>query len=134
MKNKIRKMLALLPILIIPVLMTGCSKKKNGGGFDFSGVEPKNINPWDYISNNAISLNGPLRDLASSSGTLAMTLSIMGIVFSIFYMAIRLFMNRSAALKEEIKQEVVFKSMVAIMIFSVAFWLGLFKYFAELLI
>lgn len=54
--------------------------------------------------------------------------------FSILYMAIRIFFARNAKVREEIKEEAMIKGMVAIMIFSVPFWLGIFKLAGEMLI
>lgn len=49
-------------------------------------------------------------------------------------MAIRIFFARNAKVREEIKEEAMIKGMVAIMIFSVPFWLGIFKLAGEMLI
>lgn len=44
------------------------------------------------------------------------------------------FFARNAKVREEIKEEAMIKGMVAIMIFSVPFWLGIFKLAGEMLI
>ena len=97
-------------------MLTGCGGNDEGEDpFDFAGAEPKDINPWTYLE-------------------LAMTVGIMGMVFSIIYIAVRLLFSRNAARREEIRQEAVIKGMIAVMLFSVPFWLGIFKQFSELLI
>lgn len=128
-----RKLLVLLVFLLIFTL-TGCGDDEEDDPFDFSGIEPKNLNPWTYVEDTSISMNSALTNLAASSAELGITIGIMGIVFSIFYMIIRICFTKSAAAKEEVKQEAVMKGMVAVMLFSVPFWLGLFKYFSELLV
>lgn len=128
-----KKLLVLLVFLLIFTL-TGCGDDEEDDPFDFSGIEPKNLNPWTYVEDTSISMNSALTNLAASSAELGITIGIMGIVFSIFYMIIRICFTKSAAAKEEVKQEAVMKGMVAVMLFSVPFWLGLFKYFSELLV
>ncbi|MDD3361827.1 MAG: hypothetical protein PHW34_09170 [Hespellia sp.] len=131
---KQRKRIILVLFLLIIFMLTGCGDDEGEDPFDFSGIEPKNINPWTYVEDTDITLNSSLKNVAASSSELAITIGIMGIVFSIFYMVIRICFSRSAATKEEIKREAVMKGMIAIMLFSIPFWLGLFKYFAELLV
>jgi len=111
----------------------GCSES-SGDAFDFSGVEPKDINPWTYVEDTSISVDPTLRGVAASASELGITIGIIGIVFSIFYMIIRIFFTKSAQAKEEIKREAVLKGLIGIMLFSIPFWLGLFKYFSELLV
>ena len=132
MKKKLR---FLFLVLITVVMLTGCGGDDEGEDpFDFSGAEPKDINPWTYLEDTSIYLNDSLTDLASSSSELVMTVGIMGMVFSIIYIAVRLLFSRNAARREEIRQEAVIKGMIAVMLFSVPFWLGIFKQFSELLI
>jgi len=132
MKKKRKYVLFLL--LVSTIFLTACGKDEGDDPFDFSGIEPKDLNPWTYVSDTAISINSSLRSFASSSAQLGITLGIMGIVFSIFYMVIRICFSNSAAQKEEVKREATMKGIIAIMLFSIPFWLGTFKYFAELLI
>lgn len=126
-----RKILCVL-LVILAVMLGGCGDDEDA--FDFSGIEPKTIDPWVYIEDTSISMNAALSNLASSSAELGITIGVMGIVFSVFYMAIRVFFSKSASAKEEIKRGAVLKGMIAIMLFSIPFWMGLFKYFAELLV
>ena len=42
--------------------------------------------------------------------------------------------TRKKLTQEEIKREAVLKGLIGIMLFSIPFWLGLFKYFSELLV
>ena len=129
-----KKPIQLLLIMIVVFCLAGCSKKNDEDPFDFSGIEPKDINPWTYVEDTSLFMNNALKNLASSSGALGITVGIIGIVFSIFYMAIRICFSRSAAVKEEVKREVLMKGMIAIMLFSIPFWLGIFKQFSELLV
>lgn len=132
MKKKLR---FLVLLLVSVVLLSGCGGNDEGENpFDFSGVEPKDINPWTYVEDTSIYLNQSLTDLAASSSDLAMTIGVMGMVFSIIYIALRLLFSRNAARREEIRQEAIIKGMIAVMLFSIPFWLGLFKQFSELLI
>ena len=114
--------------------LSGCGYKEEGNPFDFSGIETKDLNPWNYMENMELSMSEPLKDLGASSAQLGITVGIMGIVFSIFYMVLKICFTKNAAIKEEIKQEAVLKGMIAIMLFSIPFWLGLFKMTAELLV
>lgn len=130
-----KKLQFLLLLLMTIVMLSGCGGNNEGEDpFDFTGVEPKDINPWTYVEDTSIYLNQSLTDLAASSSELAMTLGVMGMVFSIIYIAIRLLFSKNAARREEIRQEAITKGMIAVMLFSIPFWLGLFKQFSELLI
>ena len=132
MKKKLR---SLILVLVTVLMMTGCGGDGEGEDpFDFTGVEPKDINPWTYVADTSIYLNESLTDLAASASDLAMTVGIMGMVFSIIYIAVRLLFSRNAARREEIRQEAIIKGMISVMLFSVPFWLGIFKQFSELLI
>ena len=129
-----KKRLRFLILLVLTILsLTGCGDGE-GDLYDFSGEEPKDINPWVYVEDTSIYLNESMSDLAASSSELAMTIGIMGMVFSLIYIAIKLLFSKNAARREEIKQEAMLKGVIAVMLFSVPFWLGLFKQFSELLI
>lgn len=114
--------------------LSGCGNKEEGNPFDFSGIETKDLNPWNYMENMELSMSEPLKNLGASSAELGITIGIIGIIFSIFYMVLRICFSKSAVIKEEVKQEAVLKGMIAIMLFSIPFWLGLFKMTAELLV
>ena len=94
----------------------------------------QSIDPWVYLQDTALSSNTQILGFASSASRLGITVGVAGIVFSILYMAIRIFFARNAKVREEIKEEAMIKGMVAIMIFSVPFWLGIFKLAGEMLI
>lgn len=96
--------------------------------------DTKNINPWDYVEDTSISTNPTLQGFASSASELGITIGIIGLVFSIFYMVIRISFTKNAQIKEEIKREAILKGLIGIMLFSIPFWLGLIKYVAELLV
>ncbi len=133
-KNRhIRKKMCTAVILLCTLLLTGCGDKKESI-YNFEGVEPKEIDPWVYLQDTALSSNTQILGFASSASRLGITIGVMGIVFSILYMAIRIFFARNAKVREEIKEEAMIKGMVAIMIFSVPFWLGIFKLAGEMLI
>lgn len=121
-------------ILISMCFLTGCGDDGEGSIYDFSGVEPKEIDPWVYLKDTALSSNTQIRRFASSAGSLGITLGVMGIVFSILYMAIRILFARSGKVKEEIKEEALTKGLVAIMIFSIPLWLGVCKMVGEMLV
>lgn len=129
-----KKILIVLLLVLTVMSLSGCGDEDTEDPFDFSEVVTKDINPWDYVEDTSISMNGALTSLAASSSELGITIGIMGMVFSIFYMVIRISFSRSAATKEEVKHEAVLKGLVGIMLFSIPFWLGLFKQFAELLV
>lgn len=125
------KVLAVLGFL--PVVLSGCGKSIKIGNGQY--VEPKDIDPWDYLGDTSITDITAIRDFASSAAGLLVTVGIIGIVFSIFYMIIRLlFSQNSARLKSEIKEEVIFKSVIAIMLFSIPFWLGVVKMVSDFLL
>lgn len=121
-------------ILISMCFLTGCGDDGEGSIYDFSGVEPKEIDPWVYLKDTALSSNTQIRRFASSAGSLGITIGVMGIVFSILYMAIRILFARSGKVKEEIKEEALTKGLVAIMIFSIPLWLGVCKMVGEMLV
>lgn len=122
--------------LLLPCvcLITGCGNDGEDSIYNFAGVEPKEIDPWVYLNDMSLSSNEQIRRFASSAGSLGITLGVMGIVFSILYMAIRILFAKSAKVKEEIKEEVMIKGVVAIMIFSIPLWLGLCKMVGEMLL
>ena len=133
--RKRKKVHILLLLFFLILVLTACgSEEDEADPFDFSGIEPKDLIPWTYVEDTSITLNGALRNLASSSAELGIVVGVVGIVFSIIYMAIRICFSKSAAVREEIKREAFLKGMIAVMLFSIPFWLGLFKMFAELLI
>lgn len=129
MKKKKRYAAAWLLLWIY--ILSGCAK--DGGEEIFQG-EPKDLNPWTYVEDTSISMNSTLTNLAASSAELGITVGIMGITFSIFFMVLRICFTKNAAVREEVKREAVMKGMIAVMLFSIPFWLGIFKYFSELLV
>lgn len=128
----IRKKICRAVLFLCTLLLTGCGDDENI--YNFAGKEPKEIDPWVYLQDTALSTNTQILGFASSASRLGITIGVMGIVFSILYMAIRIFFARNAKVKEEIKEEAKIKGMVAIMIFSIPFWLGIFKLAGEMLI
>lgn len=128
----IRKKIRRAVLILCTLLLTGCGDDENI--YNFAGKEPKEIDPWVYLQDTALSTNTQILGFASSASRLGITIGVMGIVFSILYMAIRIFFARNAKVKEEIKEEAKIKGMVAIMIFSIPFWLGIFKLVGEMLI
>lgn len=133
-KNRhIRKKVCAAVFFLCTLLLTGCGDEKKSI-YDFTGVEPKEIDPWVYLQDTSLSSNTQILGFASSASRLGITIGVMGIVFSILYMAIRIFFARNAKVREEIKEEAMIKGMVAVMIFSVPFWLGIFKLAGEMLI
>ena len=125
-----RKKICTAALFLCVLLLTGCGDDGESI-YNFSGVEPKEIDPWVYLQDTALSSNTQILGFASSASRLGITVGVMGIVFSIMYMAIRIFFARNAKVREEIKEEAMIK---AIMIFSVPFWLGIFKLAGEMLI
>lgn len=120
--------------LLCIFFLCGCASKEPDDPYNFAGTEPKDIDPWVYVKDTSITLNGSLKKLAASSTELAITVGVMGIVFSIIYIILRICFTKNANTKEEIKRQALQKGVIAIMLFSIPFWLGLFKYFAELLV
>ena len=96
---------------ILLLSLSGCGNKEEGNPFDFSGIETKDLNPWNYMENMELSMSEPLKNLGASSAELGITIGIIGIVFSIFYMVLRICFSKSAAIKEEVKQELLFEEM-----------------------
>lgn len=131
-KRSIRKK-SMAVLFLCALLLTGCGDDGESI-YNFAGVEPKEIDPWVYLHDTALSSSAQILGFASSASRLGITVGVMGIVFSILYMAIRIILARNAKVREEIKEEAVLKGMVAVMIFSVPFWLGIFKLAGEMLI
>ncbi len=129
MKKKKRYAAAWLLLWIY--ILSGCAK--DGGEEIFQG-EPKDLDPWTYVEDTSISMNSALTNLAASSAELGITVGVMGITFSVFFMVLRICFTKNAAVREEVKREAVMKGMIAVMLFSIPFWLGIFKYFSELLV
>ncbi len=132
-RHIVRKKICTAAFSLCALLLTGCGDDGESI-YNFSGVEPKEIDPWVYLQDTALSSNTQILGFASSASRLGITVGVMGIIFSIMYMAIRIFFARNAKVREEIKEEAMIKGMVAIMIFSVPFWLGIFKLAGEMLI
>lgn len=108
--------------LLSTFLFSGCGKDNL-----IKEKDPKVIDPWVYLKDTDISKDKNLLDFASSAGELGIIIGIMGIVFSILYMAIRIICTHDAKKKEEIKQEAIIKGVIGILIFSITFWLGVIK-------
>ncbi len=122
-------MIAFLPAFIL----MGCTEKH--GTIEIGQAETKNIDPWAYLMDTSVSTNGTIQAFAGSAAKLLITLGVMGIVFSILYLSIRLlFGGSSTKVKSEAKEEVIFKSVIAIMLFSIPFWLGIIKMLSDLLV
>lgn len=132
-KKNCKRRIYLLCLLCF-FLLCGCASDNKDDPYNFAGVEPKDIDPWTYVKDTSITLNGSIRKLAASSTELAITVGVIGIVFSIVYIILRICFTKNANTKEEIKRQALQKGIIAIMLFSIPFWLGLFKYFAELLV
>ena len=129
-----KKSLFLLISLIFCSVLAGCGNEEGGSIYNFSGVEPKEIDPWVYLQDTALSSSTQIRSFASSAGSLGITIGVMGIVFSIFYMAIRMFFSTSAAARNEVKEEALLKGLIAVMIFSIPLWLGICKLLGDALV
>lgn len=123
----------IMPICLV-LFLSGCSSDAENSIYNFADVEPKDIDPWTYLQDTSISSSLQIRSLSSSSYNLAITVGIMGIVFSILYMAIRILFSSNAKKKSEVKEEAVLKGLIAIVLFSIPLWLSLFKLIGELLI
>lgn len=119
-------------LLLGMVFLSGCGNQD--GNYNFANIEPKDIDPWIYLADTSISANAAVRSIASSAAELAITIGIMGIAFSLIIMALRICFTKNPAQREEIKQEGSLKAVIAIMLFSIPFWLGLLKKFSELLL
>lgn len=122
-----------LPLFLAPFL-AGCSDNAQNSIYNFSNVEPKDIDPWTYLKDASITSSLQIRSLSSSSYSLAITVGVTGIVISILYMAIRILFTQNAKAKSEIKEEAVLKGLIGIALFSIPLWLSIFKMFGELLI
>lgn len=132
--KRIRKMGMIHLVSLACLLLGGCGNKEKESIYNFSGIEPKEIDPWVYLSDTALSSSTQIRGFASSAGKLGITIGVMGIVFSIFYMVIRVLFNGSVKTRSEVKEEALMKGLIAIMIFSVPLWLGICKLLGEALI
>lgn len=125
---------AVLILLFCTITLSACGKEKEGGLYDFGGVEPKEIDPWVYLQDTALSSNPQILGFASSAGGLAITIGVAGIVFSLLFMAIRLLFSGSAKMKNEIKEEALLKGLIAVMLFSIPLWLGVCKLVGDMLV
>lgn len=121
-----------MTVVLACLFLSGCGKEEDH--YDLIRTEPKAIDPWVYLQDTALSGNVQIRRLASSAGKLGITIGVMGIVFSLLIMAIRIFFSGSAKTKSEIREEALIKGLVAVMIFSVPLWLGICKLLGEVLV
>lgn len=117
--------------LLACLFLSGCGKEEDH--YDFIKTEPKAIDPWVYLQDTALSGSVQIRGLASSAGKLGITIGVMGIVFSLLIMALRIFFSGSAKTKSEIREEALIKGLIAVMMFSVPLWLGICKLLGEVL-
>lgn len=120
-------------VMVCFFALTGCGSEKEGL-YDFAGTEPKEIDPWVYLQDTALSSSEQILHFASSASRLGITIGVMGIVFSILFMVIRVLFAGSAKTKSEIKQEALIKGLIAIMLFSIPLWLGICKLLSEVLV
>lgn len=132
-KRKKKRCIFIL-LLFCVILLSACGDDDEGNLYDFSGKEPKEIDPWTYIQDTAITTSEEILGFASSAGSLAITVGVMGIVFSILYMCIRILFAGNARARSEVKEEAVLKGLIAIMLFSIPLWLGLCKMVGEMLV
>lgn len=124
----------LILLLFCMLVLSACGDDDEGNLYDFSGREPKEIDPWAYIQDTAVTTSEEILGFASSAGSLAITVGVMGIVFSILYMCIRILFAGNARARSEVKDEAVLKGLIAIMLFSIPLWLGLCKMIGEMLV
>lgn len=117
--------------LLACLFLSGCGKEEDH--YDLIRTEPRAIDPWVYLQDTALSGSVQIRGLASSAGKLGITIGVMGIVFSLLIMAIRIFFSGNAKTKSEIREEALIKGLIAVMIFSVPLWLGICKLLGEVL-
>lgn len=121
-------------IVVCCFTLTACGDGEQGSLYDFSGVEPKSIDPWAYLKDTALSSNQQILSFASSASTLAITIGVMGIVFSMLFMVIRLLFSGSVKIRNEVKEEAMLKGLIAVMLFSIPVWLGVCKLVSEMLV
>ena len=131
-KSAVRAVL-LSVMMVCSFVLTGCGSEKKGL-YDFAGTEPKEIDPWVYLQDTALSSSEQILNFASSAGRLGITIGVMGIVFSILFMVIRVLFAGNAKTKSEIKEEALIKGLIAIMLFSIPLWLGICKLLSEVLV
>ena len=104
--------------------LTACGTEEGGSIYNFAGAEPKEIDPWVYLQDTALSSSTQIRGFASSAGSLGIT---------IFYMVIRLLFSGSVKTRSEVKEEALMKGLIAVMIFSIPLWLGICKLLGDAL-
>lgn len=133
MKKRIHRAFTSIAAFLPVFVLAGCSSEETI--VEITRAETKNIDPWTYLADTSISTNSTIRIFAGSAAKLLITIGIMGIVFSILYLVIRLlFGGSNAKMKSEVKEEVIFKSIIAVMLFSIPFWLGIIKMISDLLV
>lgn len=133
MKKRTHRALRIIGIFLPVFVLSGCSSEKTM--MEITQAETKNIDPWVYLTDTSISANSTIKAFAGSAASVLITIGVMGIVFSILYLVVRLlFGGSSAKMRSQMKEEMIFKSVVAVMLFSVPFWLGLMKMLGDLLV
>lgn len=51
-----KRMILVLLIGVLLLALSGCGNKEEGNPFDFSGIETKDLNPWNYMENMELSM------------------------------------------------------------------------------
>lgn len=75
-----RKKICTAALFLCVLLLTGCGDDGESI-YNFSGVEPKEIDPWVYLQDTALSSNTQILGFASSASRLGITVGVAGIVF-----------------------------------------------------
>ena len=120
--------------IIFSFTLTACGKRSKEVFMILPVLNQKKFDPWIYLQDTALSSNQQILSFASSASTLAITIGVIGIVFSLLLMAIRLLFSGNAKVRSEIKEEALLKGMIAIMLFSIPVWLGVCKLVGEALV
>lgn len=72
---KRKRIIVLMLTWILLLSLSGCGNKEEGNPFDFSGIETKDLNPWNYMENMELSMSEPLKNLGASSAELGITIA-----------------------------------------------------------
>ena len=71
---KRKRIIVLMLTWMLLLSLSGCGNKEEGNPFDFSGIETKDLNPWNYMENMELSMSEPLKNLGASSAELGITI------------------------------------------------------------
>ena len=105
-----------------------CAKK--GAGFPhacgrlLAKKDAMNLDPFSYLTDNSVTKDAAIRDLAASWYGVVKTFSIIGLLITIVACGISLAVTKNSRRREEVKRSILVKGAVFCGICAFAFFIG----------